>query len=175
MHFILSRPPKTVRNFQRCKNRKRSSRWSKTTIFCRSQWKRGQRAGFFYHICFCRVLAVICATLSFRSSPLRSTLSTGYIKVRTCVRVCTEAVHCVALGLWKQKNVTTLPRFSGRRQKQLEGFKVTCHLSSNKSRCSKCLMLQTSGGIRKLELGHQFSIILAFAGRLPSTKNAGAD
>ena len=47
MHFILSRPPKTVRNFQRCKNRKRSSRCSKTTIFCRSQWKRGQRAGFF--------------------------------------------------------------------------------------------------------------------------------
>ena len=53
----------------------------------------------------------------YRSSPLRSTLNTGYIKVRTFVRVCTEAVHCVALGLWKQKNVKTLPRFSGRRQK----------------------------------------------------------
>ena len=53
----------------------------------------------------------------YRSSPLRSTLNTGYIKVRTCVRVCTEAVHCVALGHWKQKNEKTLPRFSGRRQK----------------------------------------------------------
>ena len=36
----------------------------------------------------------------YRSSPLRSTLNTGYIKVRACVRVCTEAVHCVAL--WTQ-------------------------------------------------------------------------
>ena len=49
----------------------------------------------------------------YRNSPLRSTLNTGYIKVRTCVRVCTEAVDCVALGHWKQKNVKTLPRFSG--------------------------------------------------------------
>ena len=55
----------------------------------------------------------------YRSSQLRSTLNTGYIKVWTCVRVCTEAVHCVALGLWKQKNVKTLPRFSGRRHKHV--------------------------------------------------------
>ena len=34
----------------------------------------------------------------YRSSPLRSTFNTGYIKVWTCVTVCTEAVHCVALG-----------------------------------------------------------------------------
>lgn len=36
---------------------------------------------------------------------------------------------------------------------KLEGFKVTRHLSSNKSEGSKCLMLQTSGCTRTLELG----------------------
>ena len=73
----------------------------------------------------------------YRSFPLRSTLNTGYIKVRTCVRVCTEAVHCVALGHWKQKNAKTLPRFSGRRQKhpyKLWGcFHESCH--AKKGRC----------------------------------------
>ena len=43
---------------------------------------------------------------------------------------------------------------SEKKQKvKLEGFKVTRHLSSNKSEGSKCLMLQTSGCTRTLELG----------------------
>ena len=34
----------------------------------------------------------------YRSSPLRSTWNTGYITGLDMGKVCTEAVHCVALG-----------------------------------------------------------------------------
>ena len=91
----------------------------------------------------------------YRSSPLRSTWNTGYIKVRTCVRVCTEAVHCVALGLWKQKNVKTLPRFSGRRQVfALQGCNVHCLTYCNHADHTKIYVSGTLAGITLLEAIH---------------------
>ena len=76
----------------------------------------------------------------YRSSPFRSTLNTNAITGLNMCKVCTEAVHSLALETRKQKNPKTLPRFSGCRQKhvllevqyiQTSSFLVAVRHSSN--------------------------------------------
>ena len=118
VNSILYRPEKSVTFFQGCGKTKRSG---KTLTFCSSQKQGVQRPWFFHHISSRRVCAVTCATLGM-------------------CKVCTEAVHSLALETRKQKNAKTLPRFSGRRQKhvllevqyiQISSFLVAVRHSSN--------------------------------------------
>ena len=76
-------------------------------IYCKNQWKRSteecqwrKKSRFFFNTRVESPIGVKQHTMAAGSSPLRSTLNTNVITGLDMCKVCTEAVHCVAL--WTQ-------------------------------------------------------------------------